>query len=159
MNSPVIDLIKPTEAARLRRIFKQAVATDFNYFPEHYQREVLDQHRTWRLARAAWQPDRLLLAAKVSSQIVGFMIGSRPPQGPAQVYWLYVAPEFRSGGVGGRLLRDSLQRLKADGARQVALATYRHHDYYARKGFKVTHKEEQFPGIVMHIMSKDLDDV
>lgn len=143
----------------MRRIFKQAVSTDFNYFPKHYQQQVLDQHRVWRLARAALQPDRLLVAAKVSRKIVGFMIGSRPAQGSAQIYWLYVAPAFRSGGLGGRLLQESLRRLRTGGAQQVALATYKHQDYYARKGFAVTSKEEQFPGIVMHIMSRDLSSV
>ena len=156
-SQPIVQALHLVDATQLRRIFKRAVATDFNYFPQHYQRQVLDQHKLVRLASAVLRPDRLVLGAKRGKELVGFMIGSRPRRGAAQVYWLYVDPAWRGSGLGGRLLGETLQRLKAAGSHQVALATHKHKDYYAKKGFKQRERQEQFPGIDMYIMSYDFN--
>ena len=154
---PTVEPVILGEVAALRRIFKRAVATDFNYFPQHYQRQVLNQHRIWQLAASIVRPDRVVLGAKAGDSLVGFMIGSRPARGAAQVYWLYVDPEFRGSGLGGKLLGETLKHLRLAGSDQVALATHKHKDYYAKKGFKLREQQEQFPGIDMYIMTYDFN--
>lgn len=140
----------------LHQLFVAAVASDFNYFPPGYQQQVLRQNNIWRLGLALLRSDRLVMGAKHRGKLVAYLIGSHPKQGPAQIYWFFVAPEQRGSGVGGRLLAAGLEQLRRRGAGQVALATHLHQDYYAKRGFKLRQREEQFPGVMMDIMSLDL---
>lgn len=146
-----------TDLVALDRLFKAAVASDFNYFPRHYQQQVLRQNSFWRLALGLLRPDRLIMGAREGGKLVAYLIGSHPRQGAAQIYWYFVSPTQRGSGVGGRLLAAGLEQLRRRGANEVALATHRYQDYYAKRGFKLRRREEQFPGVSMDIMTLDLN--
>jgi GNAT superfamily N-acetyltransferase len=156
VNEVAIEKVRANDILKLRRIFKQAVATDFAYFPLHYQRQVLRQNTAPRLLRAHLRPERVVLAARNGGQMVGFIIGSAPARGLAQIYWLYVAPSFRGGGLGDKLLFAALEKFKRLRSTKAALATHKYHEYYAKRGFRLERVEQQFPEITMHIMSIEL---
>lgn len=124
----------------LNRLFANAVAEHFAYFPEHVQRRVVKNHAVHRLARAMLDPRRVILLAKVDGRIIGYAIGAAPATGPAQLFWLYVDPDYRGANTGLSLLSRMLRQLGAIGATTVSIATHDHRAYYERQGFKFVEK-------------------
>ncbi len=120
----------------LNRLFSGAVRDHFGYFPEGVQRRVVRDHSVPRLALATVDPRRVILLAKAKKQIVGYAIGAAPNVGPAQLFWLYVDPDFRGANTGLSLLSRMLRTLAAKGAASVSIATHDHRAYYERQGFK-----------------------
>ena len=139
------------DALALRRLFRAAVASDFAYFPRAYRRQVLRQNGLGRLAIATLRPDRLLFGATVGGRLVGYAIGRRNGDGTGKIYWLYVDPAQRSSGVGSGLLAAILAEFERRHSSQVSLVTYRHDEYYRRKGFTLAKSEEVY-GITMKVM-------
>ena len=135
----------------LRRLFKEAVATDFNYFPKSYRRQVLRQNGLVRLAIATLRRDRVIFGAMMASRLVGYAIGRTNGDATAKIYWLYVTPQWRSGGVGSRLLGDLMAELQRRRTRQVSLVTYKQAEYYQRKGFTLSNSQPIY-GVDMKVM-------
>lgn len=68
------------------------------------------------------------------------------------VHNLYVVPEYRGGGIGGRLLEEAEDRLRERGADVVSLealdANERVHDFYRRHGYaphRITYEKSTDP--------------
>jgi GNAT superfamily N-acetyltransferase len=121
---------------QLNRLFVRAVDQHFAYFPPEERRRVVAAHSVPKLALAAIDPRRVLLIARQEGRIIGYCIGAVPSRGPAQIYWLYVEPDFRGQNTGLTLLSRMLKAQAKRGAREIAIATHDHRRYYERQGFK-----------------------
>lgn len=147
--------VKLHEAPQLRKVFKHAVATNFNYFPKTYQQQVLKDNSLLRLGMGAVRPSRVLIVARDGSKIIGYIIAAATPNGSGQIYWLYVDPNYRGENLGLGLLSKALRQLEQLGSDKVYLATHDHRPYYARQGFKHLRTDDTF-GVKMDIMSYPL---
>lgn len=155
---PLIHPARPQDLPALRRLFRSAVKNDFGYFPETYQAQVLRQNTMPRLAVASLHPRRTVLVAR-SEKLIGFLIGSLPPDGAAHIYWLFVDPAARGQRLGSGLLEAGLHELKRGGASEVSLVTHRYREFYERAGFRFERVQllpELFGDNEMHIMTLDL---
>ena len=139
------------DAPVLRHLFVEAVATDFSYFPGTYRRQVLRQNGLGRLAIATLRRSRLLLGATANGRLVGYAIGRTNRNATAKIYWLYVTPEWRSHGVGSKLLGDLMDEFRRRGSRQASLVTYKQAEYYRRKGFELLQSQPIY-GVTMKVM-------
>ena len=67
--------------------------------------------------------DRLVMVAEAGKQIVGFATSGRNRNAAipftAEMYTLYVLPEWQGEGIGQELFRESTRRLSADGYKNV----------------------------------------
>lgn len=124
----------------LSRLFSQAVEAHFTYFPPAVRARVVRDHSVRKLFQAAIDAKRVVLIAKQGHQIIGYCFGAAPKQGPAQIYWLYVEPNFRGSKIGTTLLTRTVALLVAKGARTIAIATHDHTRYYEAQGFKFVKK-------------------
>ena len=147
----VIAPATPTSLIALNRLFSDAVTQHFSYFPRSVQRKVIRDHSVPRLMLATIDPRRLILIAKSEGKIMGYAIGAAPAAGPAQLFWLYVDPQFRGENTGLSLLSRMLKHLAGMGARQVSIATHDHRAYYERQGFKFVEKK-LINGVEMDIL-------
>lgn len=66
-----------------------------------------------------------------------------------------VDPEYRSHGVGRRLVRQLLDRLASRGLREFYLLTTTAEDYFARRGFRKIDRDEIHPQLMA---SRELQD-
>lgn len=151
MTSIVIAPARVTALPQVQRMFARAVTTHFAYFPQDIQQRVISEHSVYRLLRATLDPRRIILLARTKGQIIGYAIGASPPVGPAQLFWLYVDPEFRGENTGLSLLSRMLRILALKGAREVSIATHTHRSYYERQGFKFLRKTT-VDGVSMDVM-------
>src|SRR5450759_1834126 len=122
-------IIAPASARSLfalHRLFAEAVATHFSYFPPEVQKRVIKDHSVFRLILATIDPHRVILVARQHGKIIGYAIGAAPSTGPAQLFWLYVDPDFRGANTGLSLLSRMLRHLQAKGAKVVSIATHDH---------------------------------
>lgn len=140
MSRIVIAPASPTSLLALHRLFAGAVATHFSYFPPEVQKSVIRDHSVFRLILATIDPHRVILVARTQGKIIGYAIGAAPAIGPAQLFWLYVDPDFRGANTGLSLLSRMLRHLQAKGAQVVSIATHDHRAYYERQGFKFVKK-------------------
>jgi ribosomal protein S18 acetylase RimI-like enzyme len=147
----VITAAPATSLAALRRLFADAVVAHFSYFPAPVQRRVIRDHSLLQLVRAKIDPKRVILVAKSGRQIVGYAIGAAPATGPAQLFWLYVDPNYRGANTGLTLLSRMLRVLASKGASEVSIATHDHRSYYERQGFKYVESKE-IDGVNMDIL-------
>ena len=131
-----IQSASPRSLAALNRLFADAVAGHFDYFSDDVQRQVIRDHSVPKLLLATIDPRRVILVARHGRRIIGYAIGAAPSAGPAQLYWLYVDPDFRGANTGLSLLSRMLKTLAAKGAREVSIATHDHRKYYERQGFR-----------------------
>lgn len=146
-----ITITPPTvrDIAPLRRLFRQALRDDFQYFPPAYTDRISHQNSFWRLLLARHKPDRVMAVAKAKDRIVGYAIGSLTPQRNGELYWLYVDPASRTRDIGAALLSAVLSDMGRRGSGKVTLVTYDLKDYYRRHGFR--HRGKQ------RIHTQDLD--
>jgi ribosomal protein S18 acetylase RimI-like enzyme len=151
MTRIVIAAASPTSLPALRRMFAHAVVSNFGYFQEDVQRRVIRDHSLVGLVKATVDPRRIILTARADRQIVGYAIGAAPQTGPAQLYWLYVHPDFRGANTGLSLLSRMLKMLAERGASEVSIATHDHRSYYERQGFKYVRSAE-IDGVPMDIL-------
>lgn len=66
-----------------------------------------------------------------------------------------VRPEYRSNGLGRRIVRHLLDRLSSHGLREFYLLTTTAEDYFARRGFKTIDRDEIHPQL---LASRELQD-
>ena len=136
----------------LHSLFADAVATHFSYFPADVQRRVISDHSVPRLILATLDPHRVILVARTEGKIIGYAIGAAPATGPAQLFWLYVDPNYRGANTGLSLLSRMLKHLRAKGAEVVSIATHEHRAYYERQGFKFI-KKTTVNGVSMDVLT------
>jgi len=90
------------------------------------------------------------LVALSDTALVGFCALRRGAGGPVEIGALYLDPEVLRQGIGTRLIRETLRRLRADGEREVTLGVLagnvRARAFYARLGFEEIGEDEAFLG-------------
>jgi predicted N-acetyltransferase YhbS len=121
-------------------MFARAVREHFAYFSPEVQKEIIANHSLLKLTLAALDSRRVILVARTRNKIIGYAIGAAPVSGPAQLFWLYVDPEFRGANTGLSLLSRTLKHLSLSGAELVSIATRDYRKYYERQGFKFIKK-------------------
>ncbi|HEY6736122.1 MAG TPA: GNAT family N-acetyltransferase [Candidatus Saccharimonadia bacterium] len=144
--------VRLRELAQLHRMFERAVRIHFAYFPERVQRQVIAEHSLIQLLKAYADSRRVVLVARRRGQLAGYCVAAVPPNGPAQLFWLYVDPVHRGTNTGLSLLSRAVKEMERLGAQTIFLATHDHRRYYERQGFKFDHRESQH-GVDMDIMS------
>lgn len=142
MSKVKIQSASPRSLVALNRLFAEAVAGHFDYFSPAVQRQVVRDHSVPRLLLAVVDPRREILLAKSDGRIIGYAIGAAPASGPAQLFWLYVDPNYRGANTGLSLLSRMLKSLAAKGAAEVSIATHDHRKYYERQGFKFVERKQ-----------------
>ncbi len=152
MSRIVIGSASPSSLPALNRLFTDAVAIHFSYFPPAVQKRVIDDHSVFRLILATLDPHRVILVARTKGKIIGYAIGAAPASGPAQLFWLYVDPDYRGANTGLSLLSRMLRHLQTKGAQVVSIATHDHRAYYERQGFKFV-KNTLVNGVKMDVLS------
>ena len=136
-----IQPLRLIEARRAHALFVDALTHHFGYFNTAYRQQVLAENTWWSMVKGVIHPRRLLLVAKDGSRVIGYVIGSIPPDQHAQIYWLFVDPDYRGQNIGLALLSRMLKVMRAKGAAKASLLTHDHAKYYARQGFKLVRKE------------------
>lgn len=147
----IIRRLRPLAIVGMSRMFAGAVTQHFSYFPADYQAELIREHRPLGLAKAALDPRRIILTAHSQHRLVGYAVGAAPPDGRAQIYWLYVDPTFRGGNTGLKLLSRLIKIAEKKGAHEIDLVTRDYGDYYRRQGF-VKVGRQLVDGVEMDVM-------
>lgn len=74
--------------------------------------------------------------------------GAEAYQFAALIRSIAVKPEYRSHGIGRRLVRQLLDRLASRGLREFYLLTTTAEDYFKRRGFKTIDRDEVHPQLL-----------
>ncbi len=151
MGQPVIKETSVTALPALGKLFARAVDQHFTYFAEPVRTAVKRNHSFSRLLKARADRRRVILTAIYEGRIIGYAIGAAPKNGPAQLFWLYVEPDYRRYGVGRALLRAMVAALLARGAATIAVATYDHRNFYVHQGFEFV-RSTPIDGVKMDVL-------
>lgn len=87
------------------------------------------------------------VVAKDGDQLVGCG-GSEAYQVAALIRSIAVRPEYRSHGLGRRLVRQLLDRLASRGLREFYLLTTTAEEYFRKRGFKTIERDEVHPQLL-----------
>lgn len=90
---------------------------------------------------------KTFLVARDGETVVGCG-GAEAYQFAALIRSVAVAPEYRSSGVGRRLVRQLLDRLASRGLREFYLLTTTAEAYFKKRGFKVIDRDEVHPQLL-----------
>ena len=102
--------------------------------------EGVDEH--WRTFVVAWDGDRLVGCGGAEAHQVAALIRS-----------IAVDPQYRSQGIGRRIVRNLLDRLASRGLREFYLLTTTAEEYFKKRGFKRIDRDEVHPQL---LSSKEL---
>lgn len=97
---------------------------------------------------------RTFVVARDGDRIVGCG-GAEAYQFAALIRSIAVDPEYRSAGIGRRIVRQLLDRLASRGLREFYLLTTTAEEYFRRRGFKVIDRDEVHPQL---LNSRELQD-
>ena len=149
--------IKLGGVLRLRKLFKKALHQDFSYFPGENLEEVEMQNSIYRLAKASLSKKRIITGLYDNKVLVGYIIANIEDPRENYIFWMYVRPEFRGGGIGSMLFDETLNSMKLHGASSVYLITRDNEKFYKSFGFETINlNNDLFDGVSMHEMAKDL---
>ncbi len=112
----------PNEISALDRIFR---VEDFRRFAS---REAADH----------------LVATDDADRVIGGLVFRRASESYVRLEWIVVANLHRGRGIGGALLEDFLERMRAEGVRAVSTGFFRP-AFFAKFGFGV---DPRYPGLV-----------
>jgi ribosomal protein S18 acetylase RimI-like enzyme len=105
---PSVRRIRRGEGHKLREIRLRALLTDPDAFGSSYQREVTRNDEDWemRAVRAAEGDTQFLALAESNGEPVGMVGAYQPDDRPStrELYGMWVAPQFRSAGIGSQLV-------------------------------------------------------
>lgn len=132
---------KLRDIAAVRKLFRQALRDDFQYFSPAYTDRISRQNSFWHLLMGRGRSERIMQIAKHKGRVVGYALGSLTPQHNGELYWLYVNPAERTGNIGAALLDAVVREMRSRGSNKVTLVTYDLKDYYQRHGFKYQGKQ------------------
>lgn len=90
---------------------------------------------------------KTFLVARDGERMVGCG-GAEAYQFAALIRSVAVAPEYRSTGVGRRLVRQLLDRLASRGLREFYLLTTTAESYFKKRGFKTIDRDEVHPQLL-----------
>ena len=97
---------------------------------------------------------KTFIVARDGDRIVGCG-GSEAYQVAALIRSIAVKPEYRSHGVGRRLVRQLLDRLSSHGLREFYLLTTTAEEYFVKRGFKKIERDEIHPQL---LASREMQD-
>jgi amino-acid N-acetyltransferase len=97
---------------------------------------------------------KTFIVARVGDQLVGCG-GSEAYQFAALIRSVAVVPEYRSHGLGRRIVRQLLDRLASRGLREFYLLTTTAEEYFRKRGFKTIDRDEVHPQL---LSSRELQD-
>lgn len=120
--------ISPATAADLEPIKALLVASDL-------PTAGVDDH--WKTFIVARDGDKLVACG-----------GAEAYQFAALIRSVAVAPEYRSSGLGRRIVRQLLDRLASRGLREFYLLTTTAEEYFRKRGFKVIDRDEVHPQLL-----------
>jgi ribosomal protein S18 acetylase RimI-like enzyme len=132
------------DAERLKEIGVRGWETTYaEYVHEHNRRAYLDSD-FWsieRLRDVLDDPYAINLAAEQVGVVVGFITTERLQDDRYEVTRLYVDPEIRSTGIGGRMLRSAFDELRDCGVSEVLVNVFGDNHagrrFYERHGFEL----------------------
>jgi ribosomal protein S18 acetylase RimI-like enzyme len=148
----VIRPLPITSILRFHKLFHDAVASHFSYFPEEKRIKVLRDHTHLKILLATIMPRRIILGAYIDGQLSGYAVGSVPKDTSGQLYWLYVDPMQRGNNTGLALLSRMIRMEAEQGVKEVMLVTHDHRKYYQRQGFKFV-RTVQEAGVDLALMT------
>ena len=90
---------------------------------------------------------KTFLVARDGETVVGCG-GAEAYQFAALIRSVAVAPQYRSSGVGRKLVRQLLDRLASRGLREFYLLTTTAEAYFKKRGFKVIDRDEVHPQLL-----------
>jgi amino-acid N-acetyltransferase len=90
---------------------------------------------------------KTFLIARDGEKVVG-VGGAEAYQFAALIRSIVVAPDYRSHGIGRRLVRQLLDRLASRGLREFYLLTTTAEDYFRKRGFKTIDRDEVHPQLL-----------
>lgn len=90
---------------------------------------------------------RTFLVARDGEKVVGCG-GAEAYQFAALIRSVAVMPEYRSHGLGRRLVRQLLDRLASRGLREFYLLTTTAEEYFKKRGFKTIDRDEVHPQLL-----------
>jgi len=90
---------------------------------------------------------KTFLIARDGEKVVGCG-GAEAYQFAALIRSVAVSPEYRSHGIGRRLVRQLLDRLASRGLREFYLLTTTAEDYFRKRGFKTIDRDEVHPQLL-----------
>jgi len=90
---------------------------------------------------------KTFVIARDGARIVGCG-GSEPYQFVALIRSIAVADDYRSKGIGRRIVRQLLDRLASRGIREFYLLTTTAEEYFKRRGFKTIDRDEVHPQLL-----------
>jgi ribosomal protein S18 acetylase RimI-like enzyme len=105
---PSVRRIRRGDGLKLKTIRLRALLTDPDAFGSSYQREASRGDGEWemRAVRAAEGSAQLLAVAESDDEFVGMAGAYKPEDRPRtrELYGMWVAPKFRSTGIGSQLV-------------------------------------------------------
>jgi amino-acid N-acetyltransferase len=90
---------------------------------------------------------KTFIVARDGDKLVGCG-GSEAYQFAALIRSVAVVPEYRSHGVGRRIVRQLLDRLASRGLREFYLLTTTAEEYFRKRGFKTIDRDEVHPQLL-----------
>jgi amino-acid N-acetyltransferase len=90
---------------------------------------------------------RTFLVARDDDKVVG-VGGAEAYQFAALIRSIAVVPDYRSHGIGRRLVRQLLDRLASRGLREFYLLTTTAEEYFRKRGFKPIDRDEVHPQLL-----------
>ncbi len=146
-----------SESPSISKLFTRALAEDFSYFPGEYVDGLAKQHSPLRFVRAGLNKNRLLLGLYDHSKLIGYSISDYSQRTDADIFWLYINPDYRSQGYGLVLLKATLLRLSDAGVAHVYLLTHQQVEFYKQCGFEqLDARDDLFEDITMYELGRDL---
>lgn len=115
-----IEFIKRSDIPEAAKVIRQSfmtVSEEFGYTKEKSPLFTGFLISEERLFRQFDEEKRPMLCYKIGEKIAGYYSLARPKDGVCEINNLAVLPEFRHRGIGGALVADALERIKAAGCR------------------------------------------
>jgi long-subunit acyl-CoA synthetase (AMP-forming)/GNAT superfamily N-acetyltransferase len=120
--------------------YQDAEGEEFRIHPPRNPNEVGALSRVFRAANFRRVPsaeqDELLVVTQAQGRVIGGLIFHRPSATYAHLEWLVVSRHRRGRGIGAVLLREFLDRVKAQGVLAVSTGFF-HRQFFARFDFVI----------------------
>ena len=143
-----VEALTEDEWSRLRDIRLSALGDDPTAFLSSRDREAGYDEQRWRqeFSRGAWN---VLLAGEKEIGLLGVTRERAMPAQECYLEFLWVAPDFRRSGMGSKLLRTILDRLRDSGVHTVWLYILNGNQVamrlYQKFGFQSTNERQLLP--------------
>jgi predicted GNAT family acetyltransferase len=149
----VLRRVRVGDGNMLRDVRLRALRSDPSAFGSTYEREVGltdDDWESWAV-RAADGPAQYLVVAEQDDRLVA-MAGAYQPEGDAntrRLYGMWVSPDSRGMGIGGRLVAAVKQWSIQSGASEISLWVVKANEtarrIYLKSGFYETEETQPLP--------------